>query len=93
MKDAAGSNPRSYSRRLLESLGPSKDIINRHLKSLGKICRSCRIVPHELNAIRAKRRRSAHVAPWLPKDERFIKRIVTCDEKWIYVNNPNAENQ
>jgi hypothetical protein len=23
----------------------------------------------------------------LPKDHRFIKRIVTCDEKWIYINN------
>jgi hypothetical protein len=22
----------------------------------------------------------------LPKDHRFIKRIVTCDEKWIYLD-------
>jgi histone-lysine N-methyltransferase SETMAR len=27
----------------------------------------------------------------LPKDHRFIKRIVTCDEKWIYLNNPDLQ--
>jgi histone-lysine N-methyltransferase SETMAR len=29
----------------------------------------------------------------LPKDHRFIKRIVTCDEKFIYLNNPDLQNQ
>jgi hypothetical protein len=29
----------------------------------------------------------------LPKDDRFIKRIVTCDEKWIYLNNPHLQKQ
>jgi hypothetical protein len=29
----------------------------------------------------------------LPKDYRFIKRIVTCDEKWIYLNNPELQKQ
>jgi hypothetical protein len=29
----------------------------------------------------------------LPKDHRFIKRIVTCDEKWIYLNNPDLQKQ
>jgi histone-lysine N-methyltransferase SETMAR len=28
----------------------------------------------------------------LSKD-RFIKRIVTCDEKWIYLNNPDLQEQ
>jgi histone-lysine N-methyltransferase SETMAR len=27
----------------------------------------------------------------LPKDSRFIKRIVICDEKWIYLNNPDLQ--
>jgi histone-lysine N-methyltransferase SETMAR len=29
----------------------------------------------------------------LPKDHRFIKRIITCDRKWIYLNNPELQKQ
>jgi histone-lysine N-methyltransferase SETMAR len=29
----------------------------------------------------------------LPKDHCFIKRIITCDEKWIYLNNPDLQKQ
>jgi histone-lysine N-methyltransferase SETMAR len=29
----------------------------------------------------------------LLKDHHFIKRIVTCKEKWIYLNNPDLQKQ
>jgi histone-lysine N-methyltransferase SETMAR len=29
----------------------------------------------------------------LQKGHRFIKRIITCNEKWIYFNNPNLQKQ
>jgi hypothetical protein len=29
----------------------------------------------------------------LPKDHRFIKRVVICDEKYIYLNNPELQKQ
>jgi histone-lysine N-methyltransferase SETMAR len=29
----------------------------------------------------------------LLKDHRFIKRIITCDEKLIYLNNPDLQKQ
>jgi hypothetical protein len=29
----------------------------------------------------------------LPADHCFIKRIVTCDEKWIYLNNSDIQKQ
>jgi hypothetical protein len=29
----------------------------------------------------------------LLKDHSFIKRIVTCDKKWIYLNNPDLQKQ
>jgi hypothetical protein len=29
----------------------------------------------------------------LPKDHRVIKRTVTCDEKLIYLNNPDLQKQ
>ena len=28
-----------------------------------------------------------------PNDDRFIRRIVTRDEKWVYYRNPNASKQ
>ena len=27
------------------------------------------------------------------QDQRFYRRIITCDEKWIYLRNPNKSNQ
>jgi hypothetical protein len=29
----------------------------------------------------------------LPRDHCFIKRIITCDEKWIYLNNLDLQKQ
>ena len=63
------------------------------LKTLGKSCRSCRSVglSHELTPQQAQRR--VDISRQLignPMDDRFIRRIVTCDEKWIYYRNPDA---
>ena len=64
------------------------------LKTLGKSCRSCRSLPPELTPQQAQR--SVDICRQLignPTDDRFIRRIVTCDEKWIYYRNPDASNQ
>ena len=48
-------------------------------------------VPHELTPQQAPRR--VDVCRQLignPVDDRFIRRIVTCDEKWVYYRNPDA---
>jgi histone-lysine N-methyltransferase SETMAR len=29
----------------------------------------------------------------LPKDHRFIKRIITCNKNWLYLNNPVLQMQ
>ncbi|CAH2092463.1 unnamed protein product [Euphydryas editha] len=59
-----------------------------------KIYRSCRIVPHELTEIQAKRREEVcKILLTLPKGDHFIRCIVTCNEKWIYLNNTHMENQ
>jgi len=31
--------------------------------------------------------------PGKSRDNYFIGQIVTCDEKWVYFNNPNKQNQ
>jgi hypothetical protein len=73
---------------------PSKSTIHSHLTALGKIYKSCRVVPHELTAEQAQRRvEFCRKLFQLPKDHRFIKRIATCDEKWIYLNNPDLQKQ
>jgi hypothetical protein len=93
-EEAAEQQPSTSTRRLSDSLSPSKSIIHRHLTALGKIYKSCRIVTHELTAEQAQRRvEFCRKLLQLPKDHRFIKRIVTCDEKLIYLNNPDLQKQ
>jgi hypothetical protein len=83
-KGAAEQQPSTSTRRLSDTLGPSNNTIHRHLTALGKIYKSCRVVPHELTAEQAQRRvEFCRKLLQLPKDHSFIKRIVTCDEKWF----------
>jgi hypothetical protein len=83
-KEAAEQQPSTSTRRLSDTLGPSKSTIHCHLRALGIIYKSCRVLPHELIAEQDQRLQ-------LPKDHHFIKRIITCDEKWIYLNNPDQQ--
>jgi hypothetical protein len=94
-KEAAEQQPSTSTRRLSDALGPSKSTtIHRHLTALGKIYKSCRVVPHELTAEQAQQRVDfCRKLLQLPKDHRFIKRIITCNEKWIYLNNPDLQMQ
>jgi hypothetical protein len=93
-KEAAEQQPSTRTRRLSDTLGPSKSIIHRHITGLGKIYKSCRVVPHDLTAEQAQRRvKFCRKLLQLPKDHRFIKRTVTCDDKCIYLNNPDLQKQ
>ncbi|GBP49288.1 Histone-lysine N-methyltransferase SETMAR [Eumeta japonica] len=51
LKEAVEYQTSTSTRRLSDSLGPSVDIIHRHLKSSHGIYKSCRIMPHESNEI------------------------------------------
>jgi hypothetical protein len=93
-KEAAEQQPSTSTSRLSDTLGPSKSTIHCHLTALGKIYKSYRVVPHELTVEQAQRRvEFCRKLLQLPKDHRFIKRIVTCDEKWIYLSNLNLQKQ
>ena len=92
--EAVEENPITSVRRLSNELGVSKSSVHRHLVSHGKVNRRCRVVPHELSPDQAERR--VNICRQLlsnPNDERFIKRIVTSDEKWIFFRNPDMRNQ
>jgi hypothetical protein len=93
-KEAAEQQPSTSMRRLSDTLGPSRSTIHRHLTALGKIYKSCRFVPHELTVEQAQQR--VEFCPkllQLPKDRHFIKRNVTCNKKWIYLNNLDLQKQ
>jgi hypothetical protein len=49
-KEAAEQQPSTSTHRLSNILGPSKSTTHCHLTALGKIYKSCRVVPHELTA-------------------------------------------
>ena len=88
-------NPQKKStRRLSEELDASKDTLQRQINTLGKSYRSCRSVPHELTPQQALPR-VAICRQFIgnPMDVRFIRRIVTCDEKWVYYRKPEASKQ
>ena len=87
-------NPQKKSNRgQSEDLGASKGTIHRQLKTLGKSYRSYRYVPYELTPQQAQH--SVDICCPLignPMNDRFIRRIVTCDEKWIYYHNLDSLN-
>ena len=75
-------NQQESTRRLSEERDTSEDTKHRQINTLGKSYRSCRSVRHELTPQQAQR--IVDVCSQLignPMDDRFIRRIVTCDEK------------
>jgi histone-lysine N-methyltransferase SETMAR len=94
IKEAAEQQPSTSTCRLSDTLGPSNSTIHCHLTAIGKIYKSCRFVPHELTVEQAQQQvEFCSKLLQLLKDHRFIKRIITCNEKWIYLNNPDIQKQ
>lgn len=86
--------PGESTRTMSAELGCHHSTVARHLQLLGLTKRQYREVPHELTPEQAQSR--VDVCNQLlafPFDERFFKRIITCDEKWIYMRNPDTRRQ
>lgn len=72
----------------------SQRTIRRGLKRIGKNYRAARQVPKVLTTDQMQNR--VNICEQLltnPLDERFFKRIITCDEKWVLFFNPNKKRQ
>lgn len=94
IRKAVEANPSTSTRRLSEEFNISHTSVGRHLRAMGKVCRRCREVPHDLTENQAIRRlETCKKLLEYPHDNRFIHRIVTSDEKWIYFTNPDKQNQ
>lgn len=91
---AVDTEPSKSCRNIAAELGISKSSVHSHLHQLGKVNRRCREIPHELTPEMAKTRIS--ICKQLldnPHDFRFLKQIVTGDEKWIYYRYADNRNQ
>ena len=80
--------PSSNTRELAEELGVDHKTVWNHLKQLGFVHKKPRQDPHELTEAQAAKR--VEICRQLlnnPLDDRFWKRIVTSDEKWVYLVN------
>lgn len=94
MRAAALENPLASVRDLSATLGPSKSTIDRHLRQMDFVLKRPRQDPHELTVSQAETR--IDVCRKLLErgpDDRFFKQIVTSDEKWIFLVNPNRKTQ
>lgn len=92
LRDSVEADPKQRTLALARELGVSQSTINRGLHKLGKVNRSLRVVPHESTPEQAEGRVGICIHPLKkPNDHRFIKTIVTSDEKLIYWRNHKTQ--
>ena len=82
------NNRCSTTREIAEKLNIPHTCVERHLKQLGYVNKLDIWVPHKLNEIQLTRRIS-NCDSLLKRNEtdRFLKRIITGDEKWVVYDN------
>ncbi|GBM08688.1 Histone-lysine N-methyltransferase SETMAR [Araneus ventricosus] len=86
--------PTTSTRKLSEELGLSEDTICLALLKLQKTYKNSREILHELTPQQANQR--LEICKTLlenTQELRFFKLIVTCDEKWIHIRNPDNRKQ
>ena len=79
-------------RQLAEALGVQQQAISKRLRATGKIQKCGKWVPHELTERQMENRKVAcEMLLQRYKRKSFLHRIVTSDEKWIYLENPKRK--
>lgn len=94
LQTAIEQSPGLSTRALANELGPSQPTIWRHLRELGFESKRPRFIPHELKPGQAQKR--LEICRQLlqnPNDHNFWRRIVTSDQKWVFLRNPDTGNQ
>ena len=87
-------NPAQSSRELATQLGVGQSTVLSHLKTLGKVQKEGRWVPHKLSEAAVISRLSV-CESLLTRHKRksFLPNIVTGDEKWLFYDNPQRKKQ
>jgi len=79
-------------RQLAEALGVQQQAISKRLRAMGKIQKCGKWVPHELTERQMENRKvTCEMLLQRYKRKSFLHRIVTSDEKWIYLENPKRK--
>ena len=88
LKALIEADPRKTTREVAVELEVDHSTVVRHLKQIGKSKKLDKWVPHELNDNKKNRRFEVSSTLLLRnKNDPFLERIVTCDEKWILYDN------
>ena len=82
------ANPMCTIKELEEELGVSHGSVCKGLRTLGMVHKLSKWVPHELS-VKNKEDRMRICAILLSRfrDDPFLDRLVTCDEKWVFYEN------
>ena len=81
------ANPRTTVQGLASELDITYTTISNHLGEIGKTKKLDKLVSHELNDNQKKRHYEVSSSLLLRnKNDLFLDRVVTCDEKWVLYN-------
>ena len=94
LKALIEADPRKTTREVAVELEVDHSTVVCHLKQIGKSKKLDKWVTHELNDNQKNRRFEVSSTLVLRnKNDPFLKRIVTCDEKWILYDNRRRSAQ
>jgi [histone H3]-lysine36 N-dimethyltransferase SETMAR len=88
------TEPQTGTRVIAHRVGVSKNTVHRRLREMDFSNKQPRQSPHELTQRQDDNR--VHLCQELlknPRDHRFWRRIVTGDEKWVFLRNPDNRKQ
>lgn len=94
LKQLIEADSRKTTREVAEELNVNQSTVLRHLKQIGKTKKLDKWVPHELTEQQKNRRLEIASSLVLRnKNDPFLERIITCDEKWILYDNRRRSAQ